>query len=346
MRKEVTLTFHLDADLKKQFIAAAKKKNMSASDVLRMLIQDFVQHNQKKSGAQILPEEQEKRREAVEFGHASVVLEGLKIPDQEKQHAERFISGEITLEEFITAPCKTEINATVLSRRIVELEFCPVQGKFDADHLKEIHRRIFQNLPVKCEDFSPGEFRHPSGRNFDWVKTRQLESVNAISNVAYSSMSCDVQNRLNEILSAIDIQNISMLDEKTFSKYMAELYIELDYIHPFMDGNSRALRSFTRQIAKEAGYMLHWEVFNSSPAGRCILYIARDISVNRIALPLAKADGTKRDITFTLDQLGNNRDMYTLMKDILERFAFEKDETRGGGTAPFDPKRSEKVSFA
>lgn len=206
----------------------------------------------------------------------------------------------------------------VVSRRIIELELNPVKGKFDANHLKEIHRRIFQDLPKMGGDFTPGQFRPPVGNNLDWVKTRQLESVNAISNVAYSSMSHDAQNKLDKILSTIDIKKLSKLNKNEFSKSIADLYIAIDYIHPFKDGNSRTLRTFTKQIAKESGYALEWEALNKNPAGRDILYIARDISVNKIALTLAKTDGTKRDITFTLDQLGNNKDMHALMKDIIQ----------------------------
>ena len=202
--------------------------------------------------------------------------------------------------------------------RIAELEENPVQGKFDIAHLKETHRRIFQDFPKLGSDITPGQFRPSVGNNLDWVKTRQLESVNAISNVAYSNMSSDVQKKLNKILSTIDTKKLSKLDKKEFSKSIADLYIAIDYIHPFKDGNSRTLRTFTKQIAKESGYALEWEALNKSPAGRDILYIARDISVNKIALTLAKTDGTKRDITFTLDQLGNNRDMHELMKDIIQ----------------------------
>ena len=202
--------------------------------------------------------------------------------------------------------------------RIAELEENPVQGNFNISHLKEIHRRIFQDFPKLGSDITPGQFRPSVGNNLDWVKTRQLESVNAISNVAYSNMSSDVQKKLNKILSTIDTKKLSKLDKNEFSKSIADLYIAIDYIHPFKDGNSRTLRTFTKQIAKESGYALEWEALNKNPAGRDILYIARDISVNKIALTLAKTDGTKRDITFTLDQLGNNRDMHELMKDIIQ----------------------------
>lgn len=41
------------------------------------------------------------------------------------------------------------------SVRILELQLNPVQGHFDTTHLKEVHRRIFQDLV----HHAPGEFR-------------------------------------------------------------------------------------------------------------------------------------------------------------------------------------------
>lgn len=204
----------------------------------------------------------------------------------------------------------------IVFRRIVELEIKPVTGNFDVNHLKEVHRRIFQDLPKMGVNISPGIFRPSVGVNLDWVKMRQLESVNAISNVAYSNMSHDAQ-KLDKILSTIDIKKLSKLDKNKFSKSIADLYVTIDYIHPFRDGNSRTLRTFTKQIAKESGFALNWEELNKNPAGRDILYIARDISVNKIALTQTNSEGTKRDILYTLDQIGNNRDMHSLMRDIV-----------------------------
>ncbi|MEG6502344.1 MULTISPECIES: Fic family protein [unclassified Desulfovibrio] len=201
--------------------------------------------------------------------------------------------------------------------RLAELEEKAVQGNFNILHLKEIHRRIFQDFPKLGSDITPGQFRKPVGKNLDWVKTRQLESVNAASNVAYSNMSKDAQKKLEMMLSTIDTKKLSILKKEEFCKNIADIYIAVDYIHPFNDGNSRTLRTFTRQLAKESGYHLEWEALNKNASGRDVLYIARDISVNKISITLAQSEGTKRDITFSLDQLGSNKDMHALVKEII-----------------------------
>jgi len=51
----------------------------------------------------ISDEERSRRLEAVEHAQASVALEGLPITESEKNHAMRYVNGEITLDEYINA---------------------------------------------------------------------------------------------------------------------------------------------------------------------------------------------------------------------------------------------------
>ena len=75
------------------------------------------------------------------------------------------------------------------------------------------------------------------------------------------------------------------LDAPRFAQRMARLYGDLDYLHPFKEGNSRTLRAFTRQLASTAGYALDWNTTNADAASRDRLYIARDKEVLKRAFP-------------------------------------------------------------
>ena len=103
MSQETSMTFRLDVDLRRQFMDTAGKMNMPAAQILRVLMQSFIQRNQKGS-THISAAEQEEKRKAVEFAHTSVTLEGYPVPDNEKRHAQRYISGEIDLETFVSGP--------------------------------------------------------------------------------------------------------------------------------------------------------------------------------------------------------------------------------------------------
>jgi cell filamentation protein len=223
---------------------------------------------------------------------------------------------------------RQRLEARHTFQRIVELRLRPVEGHFDADHLREINRRIFQDLPgLGFSDVTPGEYRPVVPLEHDWIKVRQLESIKVSSHVAYSRMDTDSVAQLEKTLKSIDLTSLIIFKTEKFTRFLGNLYVELDYIHPFSDGNSRSLREFTRQLATVVGYTIEWEKFNQSPAGRDLLYIGRDISVNRIALDRVQSDETRKRIVFSLDQLGENRDLPDLLRDVVRpsrAIAFER----------------------
>lgn len=228
----------------------------------------------------------------------------------------------------LTAEQRDALEASHTFRRIVELRLDPVRGKFDAGHLKEINRRIFQDLPaLGFHDVTPGEYRPPVPAGKDWIKARDLETVGAISTVAYSPMDEAAQKRLDVVLSKADPAKLGKLKTKEFTQELGQLYAQADYIHPFRDGNSRSLREFTRQLAEASGYTLDWERFGRSPHGRDVLYIARDRSVNELAMPHLQHDSTKRAVNLTTYQFEGNRDLPDLLRDAIRptrAIAFEQ----------------------
>ena len=161
--------------------------------------------------------------------------------------------------------------------RIKELEESPVVGRFDTVHLQTIHRRIFQDLP----HHHPGQFRRDAPA---WVKSRELESGASYA-VPYAP------RRMLEVGLAQVLANLHgpygladlLLDQ--FAVRMAQLYGDLDYLHPFSEGNSRTLRTFTRQLARQAGFDLNWALGDADGVTRDRLYRARDVAVMRRAFP-------------------------------------------------------------
>ena len=187
--------------------------------------------------------------------------------------------------------------------RIEELERDPVKGNFDAAHLKEIHRRILQDMP----HYAPGEYR-PDADGYS--KARALESSGHRYYVNYPGRGHGeaIDKTLGDFGGSAALRGLSA-DE--FSAKMAKLYADLDHQHPFVEGNSRTLRTFTAQLARDAGYDLDWKRANGSVAGRDRLYIARDVEVVKRAysgLDEARAMAT------------NNRDEYEAYTLVLAPF--------------------------
>jgi len=72
---------------------------------------------------------------------------------------------------------------------------------------------------------------------------------------------------------------------KKLAAPLATLYADLDFQHPFTDGNSRTLREFTRcWVAEKTSQHLTWAHTIDPFETRDALYLARDAEVLRRAL--------------------------------------------------------------
>jgi len=218
----------------------------------------------------------------------------------------------------LTAAESRRLESEYTRFRIVELALDPVRGNFDAAHLREINRRIFQDLPgLGFRDVTPGQYRPAVSPGKDWNKQRRLDSVGAHSYVAYSPMDKAAQARLDKALKEANPTALAKLDTAAFTQSMADLYAELDYLHPFPDGNSRTLRTFTKQLAQGAGYNLDWARFNANESSRDLLSIARDRAVTELALPHIRDVETARSVVYSMDRLENNPGLYDLLRDAI-----------------------------
>lgn len=155
--------------------------------------------------------------------------------------------------------------------RIRELQPNPVKGSFDLAHLREVHRRIFQDV----QGYKPGELRLEG----TWNKNRILEGHERGYLVSYSE---DYKSKIDNKLSPLqDVKFWQRLDKDSFARAFSRLYADLDYLHPFTEGNSRTLREFTQQFAQTVGHDFRWLPTNQDQTSvdRNQLYVARDIEV-------------------------------------------------------------------
>jgi cell filamentation protein len=219
----------------------------------------------------------------------------------------------------VTPQERDDIEGRFTSLRQSELQQRPVHGSYDADHLKEINRRIFRDLPriAGFEGVTPGRFRPPVPEGKEWMKQRGLSTMDGPFFVAYSRMDEAAQARLDQALAGAKPAELRALDTEAFTRRIGRLYAELDHAHPFADGNSRTLRTFISQLARDAGYAIDWDGFARSPAGRDLLYIARDLSVNEIAMPLVRHPDTLKKIIHTRGRLQGHRALPELLRDAV-----------------------------
>ena len=49
------------------------------------------------------------------------------------------------------------------------------------------------------------------------------------------------------------------MKREKFIEYLADFYNDMNYLHPFREGNGRTLRLFTSLLVKNAGYHIEFE---------------------------------------------------------------------------------------
>ena len=160
-------------------------------------------------------------------------------------------------------------------------------NKFDADHLAQLHGYIFQDVSDQNrENYRPGAFRDELQEGQHYTKQRALVGTKPVIRyeVHYDSGQ-GMHDKLNAALSNVSVDDLRQSTDAEFSKKMNDLYASLDHIHPFAEGNSRTLRTFTQQLSQEAGKELDWHLTGRDNAARNELYMARDLAVLEKTFP-------------------------------------------------------------
>ncbi len=120
--------------------------------------------------------------------------------------------------------------------RAVDLRQQPIQGKFDLEHLKAIHKALFQDV-------------------YDWAgETRSINISKGGSSFTKAGHIETIAARLADNL-AKD-RHLQGLPKNKFVDRLAHHYAEWNALHPFREGNGRATREFIGQLARGAGYEL------------------------------------------------------------------------------------------
>lgn len=133
-----------------------------------------------------------------------------------------------------------ELSAAEADIAAVELAILgiePLPGGYDLAHLQAFHRQIF-------------------GSVYPWAgELRTIEISKGTSfcpSVHIVPFAGDVFGKL-----AAD-DHLRGLDRPEFVRALADLYGDVNAIHPFREGNGRTQRAFLAQLAREAGYTVSW----------------------------------------------------------------------------------------
>lgn len=131
-----------------------------------------------------------------------------------------------------------ELERITVATRIVQLRENPIKGNFDLAHLRKIHRHLFQDI-------------------YDWAgKIRTVDISKGNSRFCSYHL---IQSYSEMIAKKFKQQQWQDIAPEQFSEQSAYFLGEYNAVHPFREGNGRVIREMIGQLAKQNGYIIHWE---------------------------------------------------------------------------------------
>ena len=117
-------------------------------------------------------------------------------------------------------------------------EGCPV-GQFDAAHVKTIHQYLFKKIYEWVGIYRTVEIR----KGGHWFHSHQF-----------------IEQGMGEVERIIQAGKFGKgMNIDQFGDYASEVIGNLNYVHPFREGNGRTQMEFLRQLSEQAGYELNTE---------------------------------------------------------------------------------------
>lgn len=132
-----------------------------------------------------------------------------------------------------------------LARRL-ELYDSPVKQTFDLDHLRSTHRHLFQDI-------------------YSWAgELRTVNISKGASNFHHASAMSTAEAHIFGPLASSSLLTDPGISDSAFAEQAGDLLQEINYMHPFREGNGRTQRAFLDDVAAQSGRVLTWR--NVSPS--------------------------------------------------------------------------------
>lgn len=130
-----------------------------------------------------------------------------------------------------------EVEAQITFAKAVMLEASPIQGKFDFEHYKKIHEFLLGDI-------------------YDWAG--QIRTVNISKKRTNFLESSVIEDIAMKCFAKISGGYLDDLPFDIFVERIAELYNDINHIHPFREGNGRVQRIYFTQLIRHYGYDINF----------------------------------------------------------------------------------------
>lgn len=115
-----------------------------------------------------------------------------------------------------------------------------IKHTFDLEHLQKIHKYLFQDI-------------------YSWAG--KIRDVDIAKGDTLFCKAINIDNFSKEIFSKLRKENFfkGIAKKEELVEKLASLFLDINALHPFREGNGRTQREFVRELAEERGYNLDFK---------------------------------------------------------------------------------------
>lgn len=149
------------------------------------------------------------------------------------------------LRNLVNATTKEELErkeAIFVVTRQIELAQNPIEGDPGLDQMRKIHRHLFQDVYPWAGELRTVDIRKGVPGAQPFMPVSRLEMA-----AGYVFGELRAENFLRG------------LSRESFVERLADFYDQVNYLHPFREGNGRTQRLMWSHVAHEAGWEIDWK---------------------------------------------------------------------------------------
>lgn len=169
-----------------------------------------------------------------------------------------------------------ELEPQIVFANELELESISIPRTNDLNELLLIHKQLFKGV-------------------YDWAG--QIRTVDIKKNAdesEYFLIISKIRDASNYVFTELAKEkSLQGLRKEEFTKRLAYFYDQLNYIHPFREGNGRAQRVFWARVAKNAGYEIDWSFIEGDENDEASRAAAEQMDLSKLEAMFAKIVKTR-----------------------------------------------------
>ena len=164
-----------------------------------------------------------------------------------------------------------KLEAQIVFANEIELESVIVARTNDLAELLVLHKHLFGNV-------------------YDWAgKVRTVDIKKNADGAEHFLIVSKITDAANYVFKELAKENfLRDLPVDVFTERLAYFYDQLNYIHPFREGNGRAQRIFSVRVAHDAGYEINWDQVVGDENDEASRIAAEKMDLSALKLMFAK----------------------------------------------------------